>query len=945
MSLSEKADSAPKQEYPADNHNGWDDQGVWRYVSLSGKDIESYVLPVIHIAVDGEILQMNAAMQSLLESGEPMAPSLTQYLTAGDWAGISRIINTFSEKGENTGLITNLQTSARHRVRWLVEKVTETTSTVVVLSCTRLPAYHEPTPRNHVRLQTTIFWSPEQRVWKFDDQFEKLMGVYPDNIGTVERFFNRIEPKDIPAVQTYFSGLLSDSAPADIQFGYRHPDGQVYMIAPHARRTPDGFVITLSDTTPHDQFSPEELLDKLRLALSISGLGVWEYDPVSRRASWDDRMFDLYGMHPTHYVALETWFQWLDPRDAAFLAGQFAEAQPGPVWTREIRLLRPDGQERVVSCIGYSMQDAAGRTRLIGTHQDISVQQKALWQNKRLSDKLSIATQSARLGVWEADFSGASYWDGQMYEIYGLKPRPSSVNAYGFWIVAVHPDDYYKITEVTRKFLQGVIPYYDVAFRIVRPSGEIRYIKAYAGRIYHNDSDWRVAGVNWDITEQTLLEQEKDTYSERLKLATQGAQLGILDINIKTGVILWDEQMYHLFGEDPATAENPMVIWGKRIHRDDMVMITEIMSQLYQQQVPFNIQYRILLPGGELRYLRAFGQMIRDVQGMPVRLVGVTWDETQVRVAEQERIIFSNRLMLATQGARIGVWEFEVKTGTIIWDDITYEVMGVPLGLFEGTQEAWQRLLHPDDVASTLEKVSNALEGKAPYDTEIRLVPGSGIKYVHTCAQVIRDAQGHPERMVGIVWDITNLRSEEIKHQALLDAVPDMMLRLSRTGNILAFKPGFLPVIQHEGHTYHLDQLIREHLMTGVEEVLCTRQLCLITFQIAGIQDKPIHAEARIVPAGEHEVVCIIRDITQDVAARESLLHKNKQLEAFAELASHVLRKPTANVAGLLEILDNAASREQHEAIALLRSSFHEFDQALRSMALSLEELERAAED
>ena len=135
----------------------------------------------------------------------------------------------------------------------------------------------------------------------------------------------------------------------------------------------------------------------------------------------------------------------------------------------------------------------------------------------------------------------------------------------------------------------------------------------------------------------------------------------------------------------------------------------------------------------------------------------------------------TERVQLATNGAKIGIWDWDIKKNELLWDKKMYELYGIKEKDFENAFKAWQKGIHPDDKVHDNEEIQKALKGEKKFDTEIRVIwPDESMHYLTSFAEVIRNEQGEPVRMVGVNWDITNEKNyqqqiEESKAQ--LEAV------------------------------------------------------------------------------------------------------------------------------------------------------------------------------
>ena len=142
-------------------------------------------------------------------------------------------------------------------------------------------------------------------------------------------------------------------------------------------------------------------------------------------------------------------------------------------------------------------------------------------------------------------------------------------------------------------------------------------------------------------------------------------------------------------------------------------------------------------------------------------------DVTEQKRAEKELTLVSNRLLLATRAASIGVWDFDPVNNILIWDDEMFRVYGVPREKFTGAYEAWQATVHPEDLPREMEKVRMALANEQEFDSEFRVIwPDKSIHHIKANATVFWDASGKAARMIGTNWDITAQKraEEELAH-------------------------------------------------------------------------------------------------------------------------------------------------------------------------------------
>lgn len=178
----------------------------------------------------------------------------------------------------------------------------------------------------------------------------------------------------------------------------------------------------------------------------------------------------------------------------------------------------------------------------------------------------------------------------------------------------------------------------------------------------------------------------------------------------------------------------------------------------------------------------------------------VARDSTEAREAEAAARDLSERLRLATKASKVGIWDWDVLTGVMHWDEQMFELYGIAPADSLGV-ELWQRHLHPDDYERANAEIAEALrEGGAPFDTRFRIVLPTcdEIRHIRAQGQVYRDAAGRARRLLGTNWDIT----EQMKHEEILRLQLEkesLLLSQARAGE--KAKSEFLAVMSHEIRT------------------------------------------------------------------------------------------------------------------------------------------------
>ena len=125
-----------------------------------------------------------------------------------------------------------------------------------------------------------------------------------------------------------------------------------------------------------------------------------------------------------------------------------------------------------------------------------------------------------------------------------------------------------------------------------------------------------------------------------------------------------------------------------------------------------------------------------------------------LQIREDRLQQLSQRLELALDASRVGVWEFNLETGKLVWDDRMRELYGIAPNKQSVTVDDWRNALHPDDRDRAEQEFQEALNVRGPYRSVFRVLHDGGkVRHIRTRAAVYDDAGGL--RIVGLNWDVT----------------------------------------------------------------------------------------------------------------------------------------------------------------------------------------------
>ncbi len=299
----------------------------------------------------------------------------------------------------------------------------------------------------------------------------------------------------------------------------------------------------------------------------------------------------------------------------------------------------------------------------------------------------------------------------------------------------------------------------------MRAEDEIRRLnKELERRVSERTSQLRetVQGLEAEVATRMRMEDSLRILNERYELAVKSAGIGVWDWEARTGVLRWDEQAFKLYGVTPYEFNGTYADWLKAVHPDDSARCeAEVRRALAGG--PYETEFRVVWPAGQVRHLQAFGRVIRSESGEPLRLLGVNFDITERKRSEEAVRQNEARLAEAQRVAHIGSWELDIQRNVLWWSDETFRMFGFEKGKFGHTVEAFFACVHPDDRQWMSEAAQAAYAGK-PFDVDHRIIlPCGEERVVREVAEVVFDEAGRPLRMIGTVQDITARKRAEEK--------------------------------------------------------------------------------------------------------------------------------------------------------------------------------------
>jgi PAS domain S-box-containing protein len=514
----------------------------------------------------------------------------------------------------------------------------------------------------------------------------------------------------------------------------------------------------------------------------------------------------------------------------------------GAEWDAHVPLLHPDDQEearRVWSvCLStgsagensQQVRNAKGEYRWflsraepvrasdgtllywIGMNLDIDERKRAELQLAKSAQELqrsdfylTEAQRLGHLGSWIFDpAKGFEYWSDELFRIYDLDPAKGPPNAEQY-LEAVHPQDREFMDSLMRRMLSDDFGF-DVTKRIVRASGEVRYVRC-VGTMDSDSAPSKRIGVGIDVTDHEVLTQELRRREAYLAEAQRLSRTGSFGWTPGSGEIRFSEETFRIYEYDP-TGNVTLGRIIEQIHPDDRDLVLETAGRASRTGAAIDFTHRLLSADGRVKYLHVLAKRLQSASD-EVEFAGAVIDITEAKRAE-ETIRKSEkelRTLVEAIPAYVGTAQPDGSVDFISQSFLDYTGFSREQGMGWG----WGDAIHPEDLDRVSANWRAALATGSPIEHELRYRSADGTYHWFLYRGLpLRDDGGNAIKWYGTVTNIDALKETQHALQmrehelvGIIEAIPSMLWSASPTGE-----------------TTYLSQRCREYCGAPLEELV-----------------------------------------------------------------------------------------------------------------------------
>jgi PAS domain S-box-containing protein len=503
-------------------------------------------------------------------------------------------------------------------------------------------------------------WNLDTNRVVFSNETCRIYGIKPQedpiDLAAIREL---IHPEDRGYVFENAERAVRDGVHIETEHRLIRPSGEVRIVYSRGDLTRDAsgrpyeMFGTCQDITERKQAEEErqalsrnlqESKTWLEEAQRVAHIGYWVWDLETNRLIWSEETYRIFGLTPKEgLIDLATLQEMIHPDDREYVFGTAEESiRSGARADCEHRLFRPSGEMRVVHSLGDLKKDSSGLPyQMFGTTQDITERKRAEQALQRSQFYLSEGERLAHMGSWASKDLGIRwtddldiYWSDEVYKIFGFDPKNGTPQLHQF-LGAIHPQDRASLTEAMKKMHEQHCDC-DVTNRIVRPDGEIRYVRCVGVPVVEDGDFQGFHGTTMDVTEHELLTQELRRQQAYLTEAQSLTHSGSWACNLVTREIFHSsDENARIYGFDPSQGPIPFDSYYSTIFPEDEPALKAKLENAISSGADYDVEFRIQRTDGAIRSLRGIGH--HNPSQEIGEYVGITMDITDRKRAEEER--------------------------------------------------------------------------------------------------------------------------------------------------------------------------------------------------------------------------------------------------------------------------------------------------------------------
>jgi PAS domain S-box-containing protein len=376
----------------------------------------------------------------------------------------------------------------------------------------------------------------------------------------------------------------------------------------------------------------------LERAGKIAGIGGWSYELLSGAVHWSNETCRIHDLKPGYQPSFDEALDYYRPASRSVIEAAFKECVAKAVaFDLELQVTTARNRCIWVRSAGEAQIERGEVVRIVGAFQDITARKLAERNLIEHDELLRVTLDSIGDAVITTDARGA---------VQSLNAIAARLTGWSVDQSRGRPiDEIFNIIDAQTR--QRTAELMTRALSNAGPAGTGMHTVLIAHDGIEvaiedtvtpiRDKTGIVVGsvvVFRDVSERQKTALELRTANDRFKLAADAACIGVWEWDLVSHTLCWDDQMYRLYGRMRIAGEEPYSLWATSLHSEDRERAEREINEAVRDRTNFDTEFRIVQPGGEIRFLKVAAQTQCDAAGTVVRMIGVNFDVTARKRAE-----------------------------------------------------------------------------------------------------------------------------------------------------------------------------------------------------------------------------------------------------------------------------------------------------------------------
>ena len=252
--------------------------------------------------------------------------------------------------------------------------------------------------------------------------------------------------------------------------------------------------------------------------------------------------------------------------------------------------------------------------------------------------RLRLALEASGMGTWDWNIpTNEVIWSANVEEIFGLSPGTFE-GTYEAYLNLIYPADRDRLGQVVAEFVANSQKgdHYHIEHRLKFPDGQIRWLEG-QGRLLRDSAGQplKMIGTVLDITERRQAKEALKASEASLKEAQKLAHIGSYELDLDTNELEWSDEMYQIHGvEKNELTSGDKSVFESLVHPEDLRRSWESTQRIIQSGHQESVEFRVIRPDGNVRYVHGQSQLRINDQDKPSHLIGTVQDITDRKLAE-----------------------------------------------------------------------------------------------------------------------------------------------------------------------------------------------------------------------------------------------------------------------------------------------------------------------